>query len=155
MAYAQPNICPGKWDVQTLLGFQIQTDPLISTRQSDIIIMKKKKMRTLLSKLTTEKKWRKVKRRISTSPLLGNLKNVEHESDGDTNCNWGSCHQKIDTRTRRHGNNWIKWKLFKVLHYWDGPEYWVESWRLEETFSHSNSSEGPSALADVKISQWI
>ena len=29
------------------------------------------------------------------------------------------------------------------------PEYWEESWRLEETCCHSNSSERPSANADV------
>ena len=26
-------------------------------------------------------------------------------------------------------------------HYWERPEYWEESWRLEETCCHSNSSE--------------
>ena len=29
--------------------------------------------------------------------------------------------------------------------YWKRPEYWEESWRLEETCCHSISSEGPSA----------
>ena len=32
------------------------------------------------------------------------------------------------------------------------PEYWEESWRLEESCCHSNSSERPSANADVKNS---
>ena len=32
------------------------------------------------------------------------------------------------------------------------PEYWEESWRLEDTCCHSNSSERPSANADVKNS---
>ena len=32
---------------------------------------------------------------------------------------------------------------------------WEESWRYEETYFHSNSSERPSALADVKNSQGI
>ena len=30
-----------------------------------------------------------------------------------------------------------------------------ESWRLEETCCHSNSSERPSAIADVKNSQGV
>ena len=30
------------------------------------------------------------------------------------------------------------------------PEYWVESWGLEETFYHSNSSEKPSTKTDEK-----
>ena len=31
---------------------------------------------------------------------------MEHESDGDTNCNWHTryCHQRIDTRTGGLGN---------------------------------------------------
>ena len=37
----------------------------------------------------------------------------------------------------------------KLLHYWEWPEYWEESWRLEETCCHSNSSERPSANAYV------
>ena len=35
------------------------------------------------------------------------------------------------------------------------PEYWEESWWLEEICSHSNSSERPSANTDVKNSQGI
>ena len=40
----------------------------------------------------------------------------------------------------------IQWQ-----HYWEGPEYW-ESWTLGKTCCHSNSSEKPSANADVKNS---
>ena len=35
------------------------------------------------------------------------------------------------------------------------PEYWEESWRLEETHCRSNSSEKPSANADVKNSRGV
>ena len=35
---------------------------------------------------------------------------------------------------------------------WERPEYWEESWRLEETCCHSNSSERPSANAGGKSS---
>ena len=42
---------------------------------------------------------------------------------------------------------------FKLLHYWDRPEYWEDSWRLEGTCCHSNLSERPSANAGVKNSQ--
>ena len=38
----------------------------------------------------------------------------------------------------------------KLLHYWERPEYWEESWRLEETCSHSNFSKRPSADSDEK-----
>ena len=49
MVYAQPRICPGKWDAQTSLGFEIQMDHLIparwpdQTRPSDSQQKKKKK----------------------------------------------------------------------------------------------------------------
>ena len=43
---------------------------------------------------------------------------------------------------------WVK--TIQLLHYWKRPEYWEESWGLEETCCHSNSSERPSANADVK-----
>ena len=43
-----------------------------------------------------------------------------------------------------------EWRPSKLLHYWERPEYWEESWRLEETFCLSNSSEKPSATNDVK-----
>ena len=62
-----------------LWDFDIQTDPLISARRPDLIIINKKKksakLSTLLSRLTTEWKWKNVKRMISTSTLRGNWKN--------------------------------------------------------------------------------
>ena len=35
------------------------------------------------------------------------------------------------------------------------PEYWEKSWRLEETYCHSTSSERPSANANVKNSKVV
>ena len=40
-------------------------------------------------------------------------------------------------------------------YYWERLEYREESWRLEETFCHSNSSEIPSAKTDVKNSEGV
>ena len=45
-----------------------------------------------------------------------------------------------------------EWRPSKLLHYWERPEYWEESWRLEETCSHSIYSERPSTNVDVKNS---
>ena len=45
-----------------------------------------------------------------------------------------------------------KWRPSKLQHYWELPEYWEESGRLEETCCHSNSNEKPSAKNDVKNS---
>ena len=41
------------------------------------------------------------------------------------------------------------------IDYWERPEYWEESWRLEETCCHSNSSEKPSANTDVNNSKGV
>ena len=38
---------------------------------------------------------------------------------------------------------------------WEHPEYWEESWRLEQTCCHWKSSERPSALADGKNSKKV
>ena len=45
--------------------------------------------------------------------------------------------------------------LSKWQHYWERPESWDESWRLEETCCHSNSCEKPSANTDVKNSKGV
>ena len=46
-----------------------------------------------------------------------------------------------------------QWRPSKWQNCWDWPEYWEDSWRLEETCCHSNSSERSSADASVKNSQ--
>ena len=40
-------------------------------------------------------------------------------------------------------------------HCWERPEYWEESWRLEESCCHSNISERPSVNANVKNSKGV
>ena len=57
-------------------------------------------------------------------------KNMEHESDGDSNCNWGTQHsvQRIDTGTEGLENK-TSWDH---SNYW--PEYQEEPWKLEETW---------------------
>ena len=76
-----------------LWDFDIQMDHLISARRPDLIIINKKKKKkkkkerkkerrklpklwTLLSRVTSEWNWKKVKRLISTSTLVGNWKNL-------------------------------------------------------------------------------
>ena len=39
---------------------------------------------------------------------------------------------------------------YKLQHYRDRSEYWEESWRVEETYCHSDSSERLSAYAGVE-----
>ena len=47
-----------------------------------------------------------------------------------------------------------EWRPSRQQHYWKRPEYWEKSWRLEETCCHSNSSERPSDVADMKNSNY-
>ena len=55
--------------------------------------------------------------------------------------------------------DWKIWKLedegrsSKLQHCWDQPEYWEESWKLEDTCWHSNSNKKLSASAGVKNTQ--
>ena len=55
--------------------------------------------------------------------------------------------------TGRLGNKRKKWTSSRLQHYQNWSEYWEEFWRLEETYSHSNSFKRPSANAGVKNSQ--
>ena len=48
MVYAQPKICSENEMHKLLLDFEIQADNLISARQPDLIIIKKKKKRTIV-----------------------------------------------------------------------------------------------------------
>ena len=61
-----------------LWDFNIQTDCQILARRPNLIIINKKreleKLRNLLSQLTTEENRKNVKRRISTTTLLWNMK---------------------------------------------------------------------------------
>ena len=57
--------------------------------------------------------------------------------------------------------DWMTWRLeeerrlSKLHHYWERPDYWEESWRLEDTCCHSDFSERPSVDADVKNSGGV
>ena len=83
-------------------------------------------------------------------------KTVEYESYVYTNCNWCALYTqgKINRKTGRFGNKRTV-KTIQLQYYWDRPEYWEESWRLEETCYHSNSRERLSANTDVKNSWGV
>ena len=46
-------------------------------------------------------------------------------------------------------------ETIQLQHYWEWPEYWEESGRLEEICCHSVSGERILAKADVQNSQWV
>ena len=74
-------------------------------------------------------------------------KNVEHESDGETDCNWCS-HQKTDTASGGLRN-------FRTCG--DYPNYSIVDigQNAEKRSGDSSSSESPSANADGKNSQRV
>ena len=73
---------------------------------------------------------------------------MEHEGDGDTNCNrctWNDP-QMLSQKAGRVRN---------LRHCWGRPEYWEKSRKPEETCCLSDPSEWPLANAGVKNSQGI
>ena len=128
-----------EYETHKLFGdFEMHTGYLISARRPYLVIINKKKEKkelaelwTLLSRLNTERSWKKVNRRISTSTLLGNWRDCGTwklllyqlqlvllvQSSNDCYKDWRTCKRED------------KWRPSKLLHYWDRPEYWEESWR--------------------------
>ena len=83
MVYAQLSTCPRKWHTQTPMGLWLTNGSLNfgqKTRPYNNQQQKKKrkseKLPTLMSRLTTEWKWKNVKRGISTSTLPENWKKL-------------------------------------------------------------------------------
>ena len=164
MVYTQPRTCPGEWEAQTLLGFW---DTNRSPNLGQI-------NRPWNNKKTTTTKnlpncglccpdWSKIERkRWVPGPCSGIKNTVEHERKDYTNwscCFWYS-YQRFGKRTGRLGNKrtivrLFKLQQFKLQHFLNRAGYWEVSWRLEVTCCHSNSSERPSANADVKNSQGV
>ena len=79
---------------------------------------------------------------------------MEDESDNFANRVW--CFGTV-TKGLLKGLEYLKHERrpSKLQHYRERPEYWGESWRIEGTFSHLNSSERPSANTDMKNSQGL
>ena len=113
MVYAQPRICPREWKAQTPLGFwETNGSPNLGQRARSYNDQqekkkKKKKKRELAELWTTEWNWKNGKDGLVPRLSWRIEKAVEHESDGDTSCNWCSwhSHQRISTKTGGLENN--------------------------------------------------
>ena len=116
MVYAQPLIRSREWGVETFLGFwdiNRLSNLGQKTRPSDSQQRKKRTCRMVDLAVPadhrvkgSERKWKEAKRKISTWIFLENRKTMEHESDGNTDCNWCAwyIHQRIGAGTRGLGN---------------------------------------------------
>ena len=89
-------------------------------------------------------------RRISIWTLLGNWKNCGIRK-WQLYRLWLVLSIQSPKDCQRDWRTWFLW--FGLV--WGRPEYWDESWRLEETSCHSNSSKKPSANIDVKNSRGV
>ena len=75
----------------------------------------------------------------TTTTLIITEKIMEHESDGDANCNWRTQwrHQRIGTGTRELGNNWTRG---------DHPNYYI----IE---TGQNTEKSPKDLRRLVVTQ--
>ena len=137
-------------------NFDIQTDHRISTRKPDLIIINRKKS---ISKIVdfavpadhrkTEKKCKKKDKYLDLArELKKKLWKMKVTSITIVIGVFGTVTKGL---LKGLGD---EWRPSKLQQYWERPEYWEESWRLEETCCHSNSSERQlTANTDVKNSK--
>ena len=144
--------------------FEIQTHHIISGRRPDLVIVKKKKKK----KKKEEKKrtcqivdfavpvdhrvkLKESKKRVKCLDLARELKNMEHEEDGDTNYNWcvRNNPQRLDKMIERLGNQRTRG---------DHINYCIilrstrKLRRVLDTWGDSNSRENPSVNVSLKNS---
>ena len=111
MLFAQHNISGGEWHPIPPLGFDIQTDHLISARWSDLIIINNKKKDNLQNgcfAVSADHGVKlKVKNSINISTLIGNgNKIVEYENYVYINYKWCACYnnQNVNKGNGARGN---------------------------------------------------
>ena len=88
----QPELVPMSETHKILWDFEIQTDHLIPTRKPNLVIInKKQKNNSRVDFAVPENHRMKTKeneKRENYLYIARELKTVEHESNGDTICNW-------------------------------------------------------------------
>ena len=143
-----------------LWDFDIQTDHLISARRPDLIIINKKENLQIVDFAVPADHRIKLKGSVKKDKYLNlarELKKLWNMKVKIAPIMIGA----FGTVTKRllkgledlEVGGW--WRLSKLQHYWEWPEYWEESWRLEENCCHSNPNEKPSAKTDMKNSQGV
>ena len=95
MVYAETSTRLGNETLKLLWDFEIQMDHQISASQPDLIIINNNKRTCKIIDFAVPAdhsvKLKEGEKKDKYLPLARELKKtVEHESDGDTNCNWYS-----------------------------------------------------------------
>ena len=147
-----------------LWDFEIQTDHQSPARRPDLGIInikkkKQKKTRTcrLVDFAAPADHWVKIKEKENKTNLAWELRNL-----------WkmrvtvipvvtgvlGTVPKSLERGLEKF-EIWGQSRQSKLQHCWERPEYWEESWRLEEICCHSDITESPSTNADVRNSKVI
>ena len=92
MVYAQPIICPGEWDTQSSLEFwdANRSPNLVQTTRPSYNLQKKENLpNSGLYAVPVDHRveWKEKEKNDKYQDLAKEQKNIEHEGDGDTNCN--------------------------------------------------------------------
>ena len=127
--------------------FDIQTDHLISTRWSDLIIINKRKIKRTCEIMDFSVP---ADHRIKLKESEKKDKYLDHAREWKNLWNMQVTIIPIvigafGTLTKGLLKGLEDLEVSVQQQYWERPEYREESWRIEETCSHSNSSERPSA----------
>ena len=136
MIYAQPNICPGEWHTQTSLGFWYTNgSPNLGQMTKPYHNQQKKRTFKIVEftvpadnrvKLKENEKWNKY---LDLAWELKKLWNMRVMLLLIIICAFGTVTKGLIKGLEDFGKK-DEWRQSKLLHYWDRPEYWEESWRL-------------------------
>ena len=144
-----------------LWDLDIQTDQLIFARIPHLIIINKKKKRIceivdFAVPADHRIKLKECEKKDKYLDLARELKKKNFWT-----WRWQLWLVLLVQQLKDYRRNWRTWNLAnerrpsKLQDYWERPEYWQKSRRLQETYSHSNSNEGPSGKVDVKNYQGV
>ena len=138
-----------------LWDFDIDTDHLILARRPDLIIINKKKRTCKIVDFAVPadhriklKECEKKDMYLDLARELKKLRNMQVTIISIVIGAFGTVTKGLLKGLKLDD----EWRTSKLLHYWERPEYWEESWRLEETCCHSDFYEKASSYADVKNS---
>ena len=156
MVYAQPSTYPGEWHTQTPMGlWHADRSPNLGQKTRSYCNQQKKKKEILQNCrlcCTTDQR-SKLKESEKKDKLLGLAREVKKtmEHGGDV---FGTVTNRLLKGLEDlEVGGWVG--RSKLQHHWERPEYWEESWRLEETCCHSNSCQRPTANTDEKNSLGV
>ena len=143
MVYAQPRIVQDNKKHKIIWDFEIQTDHLISTRRPEPMIIYEKRKKEINKKRTCRIVDFAVPadHRIKLKESKKKKKNDKYLDPARGLKKLGNMKMTVIPIVIGALGTVTKWLVKgppQLQYYWNQPEYWEESWRLEETCCHSN-----------------